>query len=91
VAAFLGTIAVLIAAVQGLVVALTIARWGETFYFHVGGFGSLVAAAMIVGGWITMAISGRWRPVATWLDRFGRLLGLLWIACAVAGTWLLCG
>lgn len=34
--------------------------------------------------WMLLALSGRWRPERSWIDRLGRLLGVAWIACAVA-------
>jgi hypothetical protein len=36
--------------------------------------GSAVAAV-----WLMLAISGRWRPQRTWIDRLGRVLGWVWI------------
>lgn len=48
-------------------------------------FGLLHAASVgpvgvaILASWIALALSGRWRPVPSWLDRVGRLLGLVWI------------
>ncbi|WP_435008098.1 hypothetical protein P12x_005373 [Tundrisphaera lichenicola] len=47
-------------------------------------FGSTQVGAAVLWCWATMAISGRWRPEPTWLDRLGRLLGLAWIALAIA-------
>ncbi len=34
--------------------------------------------------WVLLALSGRWRPERSWIDRLGRLLGVAWIACAIA-------
>jgi hypothetical protein len=33
----------------------------------------------VAGAWLALALSGRWRPEPDWLDRAGRVLGLLWI------------
>jgi hypothetical protein len=33
----------------------------------------------LVASWATLALSGSWRPEATWRDRLGRILGWLWI------------
>jgi hypothetical protein len=30
--------------------------------------------------WLTLALVGRWRPEASWVDRWGRVLGFTWIA-----------
>ncbi|MFO0955968.1 MAG: hypothetical protein U0800_00720 [Isosphaeraceae bacterium] len=34
--------------------------------------------------WLVLALSGRWRPEPSWIDRLGRLVGAAWIACAIA-------
>lgn len=37
----------------------------------------------VVGGWVALALSGRWRSGSDWIDRGGRLLGLIWIGITV--------
>jgi hypothetical protein len=37
--------------------------------------------------WVTMALSGRWRPEPTWLDRLCRLLGFAWLAMGLVFTY----
>lgn len=34
--------------------------------------------------WLLLALSGRWRPEKSWIDRLGRLLGVVWIAYTIA-------
>jgi hypothetical protein len=34
----------------------------------------------IGGAWLALALSGRWKPEPTWVDRIGRGLGLFWVA-----------
>jgi hypothetical protein len=34
------------------------------------------AVAMV---WLGLVLAGRWRPERGWIDRFGRVLGVLWI------------
>ena len=29
----------------------------------------------LIGGWLTLGISGRWQPESSWIDRMGRVLG----------------
>ena len=36
--------------------------------------GRYVAAA-----WVTMALTGCWRPEPSWIDRFARAVGIAWI------------
>lgn len=46
----------------------------------------------VAGAWILLAMSGRWKSEASWIDRMGRLLGLGWVLSLVlaelAGPWL---
>jgi hypothetical protein len=34
---------------------------------------------IVIGAWLLLALSGRWRPEATWVDRLGRVIGAIWI------------
>lgn len=34
----------------------------------------------VAGAWLTLLLTGKWRPEPTWNDRIGRVLGGLWIA-----------
>lgn len=35
------------------------------------------------GGWIALAVSGRWRTEPGWIDRTGCIIGMLWILVTV--------
>jgi hypothetical protein len=37
-------------------------------------------AAAVAIAWLTLALTGRWRPRPDWLDRAGRALGIFWLA-----------
>jgi hypothetical protein len=37
-------------------------------------------AVSVGAAWLLLAISGRWRSDASWIDRFGFVLGVFWIA-----------
>jgi hypothetical protein len=41
------------------------------------------AGAAVFWCWLTMALSGRWRPEPTWVDRLCRLLGFARLAVAL--------
>jgi hypothetical protein len=41
-----------------------------------------VCPAIIVA-WLTLALGGNWRPEASWIDRLGRALGIVWLAASV--------
>jgi hypothetical protein len=46
----------------------------------------------VAGAWLLLAISGRWRPEASWVDRLGCALGLVWVVwlpIGLAQPWLL--
>src|SRR5262245_54032501 len=50
--------------------------------FYPGGrmltaYGDRVGFA-VSGAWLTLWLSGRWRPERTWIDRLGRVMGWLW-------------
>jgi hypothetical protein len=42
-----------------------------------------LAGVCVASSWITLALSGRFRPEQSWLDRMGRAIGVLWI-CGLA-------
>lgn len=33
----------------------------------------------VLGAWGTLALTGRWRSERSWIDRVGRLLGVVWV------------
>ena len=33
----------------------------------------------VATSWLTLALTGRWRPEASWVDRLGRALGFAWL------------
>ena len=35
--------------------------------------------SLIISAWLVLAVSGGWRPEASWIDRAGRLLAIAWI------------
>jgi hypothetical protein len=43
-----------------------------------------VALAVV---WLILAASRRFRPEPSWIDRLGRVLGVLWITVAVCRGW----
>jgi hypothetical protein len=34
----------------------------------------------VIGAWTALAISGRWSPERSWIDRLGRILGVFWLS-----------
>jgi hypothetical protein len=51
-----------------------------TIYAEVLGWCILtLPAATTLASWMTLAVSGAWRPEPDWVDRFGRTLGVVWI------------
>ncbi len=45
---------------------------------------SLIGLAILVA-WIAMRATGQWKPEASWIDRFGRLIGWGWILMIFGG------
>ena len=37
----------------------------------------------VVGGWLSLAMAGRWRPEPGWIDRAGRVVGVCWIVATL--------
>jgi len=37
-------------------------------------------AAAVAGAWLVLILAGRWRPGPSWIDRSGRVMGVLWVA-----------
>lgn len=40
-------------------------------------------AFAVAGGWLTLALSGRWRNRPGWMDHAGRLVGTTWMGLAI--------
>jgi hypothetical protein len=38
-----------------------------------------LADGLIFSAWFVLAVSGRWRPEPSWIDRSGRVLAVAWI------------
>jgi hypothetical protein len=38
--------------------------------------------------WVTLAVTGRWQPEPSWIDRAGRLMGLGWIGLMMLRPWV---
>ena len=54
----------------------------EFFTLTVAGF--IYPCGYAVGAvWLVLAVSGRWRPEKSWIDRLGRGLGVVWIALSI--------
>jgi hypothetical protein len=45
-----------------------------------GVFSSTTIGIVVAAVWGSMALTGRWRPEPSWIDRAGRVIGWLWIA-----------
>jgi hypothetical protein len=43
----------------------------------------------VIVAWLTLALAGRWRPEPSWIDRFGRVLGCMWIAIGPVASLLI--
>jgi hypothetical protein len=78
-------------AVVGLVILLNL--WG---YLTLAGFQILPPPQVLVstwgGGvavaWVLLAITRRWKPEASWIDRLGRGLGVCWVGSVPLMWWL---
>ncbi len=42
------------------------------------------SSTAVVGSWIALALTRRWRPEPSWVDRMGRALGAYWVVLLVS-------
>ena len=64
---------------NGVIWSFDAGCWGVQMAAFSAPCGCTVAAI-----WLLLVLSGRWRPERSWIDRLGRLLGVVWIAVAIA-------
>lgn len=43
----------------------------------------LYVSFAVISGWSCLALSGRWRAEPSWVDRAGRLIGMVWIGSLI--------
>jgi hypothetical protein len=41
---------------------------------------SMIVAVTVLIAWVVLAISRQWQAERSWIDRIGRLIGVLWLA-----------
>jgi hypothetical protein len=56
--------------------------WGGIGYLYY--IGSPTIGSTILFAWFILAVSGRWRAERSWIDRFGRAMGIGWIIAYIA-------
>jgi hypothetical protein len=49
------------------------------------GITAAMAASLVTGSWMALAIGGRWHPERSWPDRAGRTLGWWWVGLVFLG------
>jgi hypothetical protein len=76
-------VAVIASLIPGLIWIATICH--RPGFQRAGGFQQVWYIAIrwadsaVLGSWLALAMSRRWRPEQSWIDRTGRALGLYWI------------
>lgn len=90
---FVACLAVMASLPPGLADVATI--YHRPGFQRAGGFEQVWAVATqwvdtaVLGSWIALALSRRWRPEPSWIDRMGFALGLYWVLLLFA--WLALG
>lgn len=51
--------------------------------------GAVLAGFAVLVAWATQLLVGRWRAESTWLDRSGRILGVVWVALGLVVAYTL--
>jgi len=63
--------------------SITLVEWAQKYLSdEVFKYVGLAVAAT----WIVLFFSGRWRRSADWIDRMGRVVGVLWIVIGLVWT-----
>jgi hypothetical protein len=57
---------------------------GETIALRVVAAKDMIGPAIAVS-WLILWLGGGWRPEPTWIDRAGRVLGVVWLVLGLAG------
>lgn len=48
----------------------------------------LMVGSSVAAAWLNLGLSGRWRPEPSWIDRAGRLVGVLWLGFLPFSVWI---
>ena len=57
-------------------------------FLVIGMPGVATSGLAVTIAWVTLAVSGRWQPEASWIDRVGRLMGCGWIGLMILRPWI---
>ncbi len=80
---FVACLAVMASLIPGLIWIATV--YHRPGFQRAGGFQQAWVVTIrwantaVLGSWLALAFSRRWRPERSWIDRAGRALGLYWI------------
>jgi hypothetical protein len=50
-------------------------------------FSPLLLSGAVAVAWLALAVTGRWHPERSWIDRLGRALGLGWLVIFLLSIW----
>jgi hypothetical protein len=70
---------------QAAPLAIHAVRKQIDFDYNFYGVRVLIVAYAVGSSWITLLVGGRWHAERGWIDRLGRLLGLVWICPLLLG------
>ena len=62
----------------------------EDFYHKILPYLCDSAAIAVVGAWSVANLAGRWKPEPGWIDRMGRVIGVLWILIFILSLFFAC-
>jgi hypothetical protein len=60
---------------------------GNPADWQIAGLWTSRVGIAVAAAWLTLALNGRWCPERSWIDRSGRVLGVLWIGMSVLASW----
>jgi hypothetical protein len=53
--------------------------WFVIYHIHLHMIQRGYVATAVAGAWFVLLLAGWWRPEPSWIDRAGRVIGILWI------------
>jgi hypothetical protein len=77
------TVGILVNALWVLMLAIAYAPDPTADFFYRGGEVKVYALHVgfaVIGSWVGLVLVRGWTPIPCWIDRLGRVLGLLWIS-----------
>jgi hypothetical protein len=74
---FIAAVAVFYGLIHSVIYSLIVRFWNPPIWAVIDP--RMVMGSMIIPAWLILAVSGGWQAERSWIDRFGRGIGIGWI------------